>query len=207
MVYQIAAAYGLDLHEPARRGEVLAIFGLSLGTNVLKFGLSLVEIIPGIGAVIGASSNAIMLYALGYTACRFYEGKEDYFSGKKATKNWQQERDEYWQYALTQSKIMDQILVHMVLASYPQQSWSEILPALKQVSPSSVKVVANLLDKPQPLDELLEQLSPDFAPLLLGRCYGIAQLDGIVTPEEQKVIDQIVQKFDLDLNNLETEQP
>ena len=36
MVYEIAAAYGLDLNEPARRGEVLAIFGLSLGADVLK---------------------------------------------------------------------------------------------------------------------------------------------------------------------------
>jgi len=30
MVYQIAAAYGLDLNDPARKGEVLAIFGLAL---------------------------------------------------------------------------------------------------------------------------------------------------------------------------------
>ena len=37
LVYEIAAAYGLDLNDPARKGEVLAIFGLALGGgNALK---------------------------------------------------------------------------------------------------------------------------------------------------------------------------
>ena len=77
MIYRIAAVYGFSLKDPARRGEVLAIFGLSVGgSGVLKVGLSVVELIPGIGAVIGASSNAALLYSLGYTACRFYEAKK-----------------------------------------------------------------------------------------------------------------------------------
>ncbi|MGH2415241.1 MAG: hypothetical protein ACRDEA_16420 [Microcystaceae cyanobacterium] len=75
MVYHIAAAYELDLREPARRGEVLAIFGLAVGGGFLKDGLSIVEFIPGLGAIVGASSDAILLYILGYTACRFYEAK------------------------------------------------------------------------------------------------------------------------------------
>lgn len=36
MVYQIAAAYGLDLKDPARKGEVLGIFGLGLGGSTLR---------------------------------------------------------------------------------------------------------------------------------------------------------------------------
>ncbi|WP_199290211.1 EcsC family protein [Leptolyngbya sp. FACHB-36] len=77
MVYRIAAAYGFPLNDPARRGEVLAIFGLSLGgSSVLKVGLGLVELIPGVGAVVGASSDAALLYSLGYAACRFYEAKQ-----------------------------------------------------------------------------------------------------------------------------------
>lgn len=76
MVYRIAAAYGFSLQDPARRGEVLAIFGLSLGgSSVLKVGLGVVELVPGVGAVAGASSNAALLYSLGYAACRFYENK------------------------------------------------------------------------------------------------------------------------------------
>jgi len=78
MVYRIAAAYGFRLQEPARRGEVLAIFGLSMGgAGVLKAGLGFVELIPGLGAVVGASSNAALLYSLGYTACYFYQAKKD----------------------------------------------------------------------------------------------------------------------------------
>lgn len=42
MVYEIATAYNLDLEDPARRGEVLAIFGLSLGADVLKTGMTVV---------------------------------------------------------------------------------------------------------------------------------------------------------------------
>lgn len=76
MIYRIAAAYDFPLTDPTRRGEVLAIFGLSLGgSGALKLGLSIVELIPGLGAVVGASSDAALLYGLGYLACRFYESK------------------------------------------------------------------------------------------------------------------------------------
>jgi uncharacterized protein (DUF697 family) len=76
MIYRIAAVYGFPLTDPTRRGEVLAIFGLSVaGSGVLKVGLSLVEILPLIGAVVGASSDAALLYTLGQLACRFYEVK------------------------------------------------------------------------------------------------------------------------------------
>jgi uncharacterized protein (DUF697 family) len=77
MLYRIAAAYGFDLHDPARRGEVLAIYILSLGgTGVLKAGLSLPEALPGIGAAIGATGDAALIYTLGQAACRFYENKQ-----------------------------------------------------------------------------------------------------------------------------------
>lgn len=59
MIYEIAAAYNLNLRDPALRGEVVGIFALTLGGNILKGGLNLVEIVPGIGAIIGASSNAL----------------------------------------------------------------------------------------------------------------------------------------------------
>jgi uncharacterized protein (DUF697 family) len=76
MIYRIAAAYGFSLKEPTRRGEVLAIFGLSLGSSgTLKVGLGLIELIPAVGAVVGASSNAALIYSLGFAACRFYEAK------------------------------------------------------------------------------------------------------------------------------------
>jgi uncharacterized protein (DUF697 family) len=79
MLYQIASVYGLDLKDPARKGEILAIFGLALGgERLLKAaGLGLLRNVALAGAVIGASSNATMIYSLGYAACRFYQTKLD----------------------------------------------------------------------------------------------------------------------------------
>lgn len=78
MVYRIAAAYGFPLKDPTRRGEALAIFGLSVGSSgVLKGGLSFVEILPLIGTVVGASSNAGLIYSLGHLASQFYEAKRN----------------------------------------------------------------------------------------------------------------------------------
>ena len=194
MIYEIAAAYGLDLTQPNRRGEILAIFSLSLGSSFLKSSLNFIEILPGIGAIVGASTNALIFYSLGYTASRFYEIQYEPFS------NWKQEIeiDKDWQSAYAESQIVDLALVHIILAGFPDKSWSDILPVLQKISPSSVKTVAINLDNPQPLELLLEQLAPNYALLLLTRCYAIAQWDGVVTPEEQKVIDKIVHKFDID---------
>ena len=198
MIYEIAGAYGLELNEPARRGEVLAIFGLSLGAGVLKSGLSLVEMIPGVGAVIGASTNAMIFYGLGYTTCQFYEGK--YKPATIDDKSSQEETEKYWQFAYSQSQIMDEILTHMILVNYPDEmSWSEILNALEKVSPSSVKVVATKLENPQPLEELLEKLSPEFASITLTRCYYLARLDGTITPQEKEILQAIADKFNIDL--------
>lgn len=198
MVYEIAAAYNLDLNQPARRGEVLAIFGLSLGADVLKTGLSIIEIIPGIGAVVGASTNAALLYVLGQTACRFYEAK----ANQVEIASMQQKTDSDWQVALAQSKIMDRILAYMVQISYPEQNWAEILPTIKEISPSSVTTIAINLQQSQDLTVLLEQLIPEFAPLALNRCYEIAKSNGSMTLAEQEVLSQIALKFNLDMSTL-----
>lgn len=194
MVYEIAAAYNLDLHEPARRGEVLAIFGLSLGADVFKTGLSFVEIIPGIGAVVGASTNAALLYVLGQTACRYYENKSQPQSVQEQNIN------SDWQIAFEQSQIIDRILTYMIKVTYPQQNWVEILPMLEAIAPASVKAIKLNLEQPQSLETLLNQLSPDFAPLALTRCYEIAKSKGEVTIAEQYILNQIAIKFNLDLS-------
>ena len=196
MVYEIAAAYGLDLEEPARRGEVMAIFGLSLGADVLKTGLTIVEIIPGIGAMVGASTNAAILYVLGQTACRFYEAKTTDIK----LASMQQQTDTDWQIALNQSKIMDRILAHMVQISYPNEDWAKILPKIKQIFPDSVETIAVNLNQPHDLSQLLNRLIPEFAPLTLSRCYSIAVSNGNITLEEQEILSQIAVKFDLDLS-------
>ncbi len=206
MVYQIAVAYGLDLKDPARKGEVLAIFGLALGGGRLMkaAGLGLLRNVPFAGAMIGASSNAAMLYSLGYAACRFYEAKLD--SPTSVTTDatlaeLKQQSENYLETAIAQEAVMDQILVHMLLASHPEKSWSEIMPELQalNLSPTSLKAIANNIKSPQPLDTLLNQLNRDFAVPLLAQCYRIAQLDGKTSAVEAKVMEAIATKFDIDM--------
>lgn len=210
MVYQIAAAYGLDLKDSARKGEVLGIFGLGLsGGRLLRAaGLDLLRSVPLAGAFIGASSNAAMLYSLGYAACRFYEAKVK--SPVDVTKPetlaaLQQESKKYLKTAIAQEAVMDQILVHTILAGNPEKSWEEILPQLKalNLSPASLKEIAANIKSPQPLDSLLNQLNRDFAVPLIAQCDRIAKADGVTTPEEAKVIEAIASKFGINLDSIQ----
>ncbi|NEP18693.1 MAG: hypothetical protein F6J97_17625 [Leptolyngbya sp. SIO4C1] len=76
MLFRIAGLYGFDLRQAERRGEAMAIFMLSVGTaGAVKTGLSVVELLPGVGAAVGASSNGAIVYALGTAAQQFYERK------------------------------------------------------------------------------------------------------------------------------------
>ena len=76
MLYRIAAAYDFDISDPARKGEALTIFALSIGTSTaMKAGLGVVELVPIVGAAVGASSNAGMLYSFGSAASQFYQRK------------------------------------------------------------------------------------------------------------------------------------
>ena len=211
MVYQIASAYGLDLNDPARKGEVLGIFGLALGGGRLlkATGLTLLRNIPFAGAVISASSNATMIYSLGYAACRFYEAKLDAsksLSNEQTLAQLKQESENYLEKALAQEAVMDQILVHMILASKQDLTWAEILPQLQalNLSSNSLAAIAQNIKSPQPLDTLLNQLNRDFAIPLLAQCYRIAHFDGEITPDEQKLIEAIAAKFDIDLHSIQS---
>jgi uncharacterized protein (DUF697 family) len=211
MVYQIAAAYGLELQDPARKGEVLGIFGLGLGGGKLMraAGLGLLRNIPFAGAVIGASSNSAMLYSLGYAACRFYEVKQKSpaaVTTEETLADLKKQSENYLETAIAQQAVMDQILVHMILASHPEKSWKEILPEVKalNLSPTSLKAIAANIKSPQPLDALLDQLNRDFAVPLLAQCYRIALADGFKTAEETRVIEAIANKFDIDLNSIKS---
>jgi len=78
MLYRIAGIYGFEVTDPARRGEALTVFALSLGTSTaVKTGLGVVELIPIVGAAVGASSNAGILYSFGIAASQFYKRKRE----------------------------------------------------------------------------------------------------------------------------------
>ncbi|MBC1219342.1 EcsC family protein [Nostoc sp. UCD121] len=207
MLYQIAFDYGLDLKDPARKGEVLAIFGLALGGGRLlkAAGLGLLRNVPLAGAAIAASSNATMIYSLGYAACRFYEAKLDEstsLASPQTLETLKAESEKYLESAIAQEAVMDQILVHMILASHPDKTLEEILPELQAVklSPTSLDAIAQNIKSPKSLDILLNQLNRDFAIPLLVQCQKIAQLDNKTTPLEQEVIAAIARKFDIDKN-------
>ncbi|MEH2353685.1 EcsC family protein [Nostoc sp.] len=209
MLYQIASVYGLDLKDPARKGEILAIFGLALGGGRLlkAAGLGLLRNVPLAGAVIGASSNATMIYSLGYAACRFYETKLDEsnsLASPQTLATLKAESEKYLESAIAQEAVMDQILVHMILASHPDKTLEEILPELQAVklSPTSLDAIAQNIKSPKSLDILLNQLNRDFAIPLLVQCEKIAQLDNKTTPLEQEIIAAIASKFDIDTNKI-----
>lgn len=211
MVHQIAAAYGLSLKDPSRKGEVLTIFGLGLGGGRLLrlAGLGVLRNVPFAGAFIGASSNAAMLYSLGYAACRFYEAKlksPETLNSKTGIAQLEQQSKKYLETAIAQEAVMDRILVHMILASHPEKTWSEIQPQLKQLnlSPSSLEAISRNIQSPQPLEVLLEQLNRDFAIPLLAQCCRIARLDGRKIPEEDRIIQAIATKFNLNLEQIES---
>lgn len=193
MVYRIAGAYGLPLDEATRRGEVLAIFGLSFGgSGALKSGLSFVELIPGVGAVVGATSNASLIYVLGRVASLFYDAK---VKGNTLTaEDLRSDGAAYRQEVDVQQTIMDQLLTHMVIVSYPDQAQADLLPVLERLSLASKSIDPATLP---PVDTLLAQLKADFAKPLAIQCYKVALSTGDISAEEQALLDKITERFDL----------
>lgn len=195
LVYEIAAAYGLNLRDTERRGEVLAIFGLALGgSNALRAGLKFLRNIPFAGAAIGASTNATILYSLGYAASRFYEAKLHADEPESAAlEKIHQDSEKYLNVAIAQQTVMDQVVAHMLLASYPNKTWDSILPELKTLNlePSSLKTIEDNLRSPQPLNALVDQLNCDFAVPLLIQCRQIAESKDGVSPQEMEILSAI----------------
>ncbi|WP_238846305.1 hypothetical protein [Nostoc edaphicum] len=113
----------------------------------------------------------------------------------------QLESGKFLEAAISQEKIMDQILVHIVLAGNPDKSWEDILLELQaaNLSPASIDAIASHIKSPLSLETLLEQINSDFAVPLLAQCQKIAHSDGVVTPAEAKVIDSINKKLNCDL--------
>ncbi|MEG4089915.1 restriction endonuclease [Microcoleus sp. Pol12B4] len=198
LVYQIAAAYGMDLRSSDRKAEVVAIFGLSLGSNLaIEAGVTLVSNIPLAGAVINASASATMIYALGYGACRFYEAHLDSSEIETKLEDLQEvlqaESEQYLETAIAQETVMDWILVYVVYASKKFTRWDELLPELRaaNLNPRTLAEIEAVTNKSKllpKLDILLAQLELDFAEPLLKRCTEIIEADGEINQQEGKIL-------------------
>ncbi len=196
MGYQIAAAYGLNLRDPARKGEILAIFGLALGgTHALRAGVELMRTVPLAGAVVGASTNAVALYTVGHAACQFYETLVQTSSDQALMAATENERDSYLQGAIAQQQYMDQILAHIVQASHPTLTWEAARPELERlnVSPASIATLAAGAGNLPPLETLLAEVNHEFAVPLLAQCQAIAEADGQITEAESQILSTITQ--------------
>ena len=198
LVYQIAAAYGMDLRSSDRKAEVVAIFGLSLGSNLaIEAGVALVSNIPLAGAVINASASATMIYALGYGACRFYEAHLDSSEIETKLEDLQEvlqaESEQYLETAIAQETVMDWILVYVVYASKKFTRWDELLPELRaaNLNPRTLAEIEAVTNKSKllpKLDILLAQLELDFAEPLLKRCTEMIEADGEINQQEGKIL-------------------
>jgi len=163
MVYQIAYAYGMDLKDPARKGEVVAVFGLAFGGKMaIKAGLGLLRNIPIAGAVIAASSDAVMLYTLGQASCAFYDAKLNPVDFEEKLVDIREDSEERLKSALPQEEIINQILVHVILAGNQGRSKDNILADLKMANLQlgSIEEIAEYMDSPLPLEMLLKDLKP-----------------------------------------------
>ena len=198
MVYQIASAYGMDLHDSTRKGEVIAIFGLAFGGKMaIKAGLKLLRNMPLAGAVIASTSEAVMLYTLGRASCAFYEAKLNPVNFEEKLAAIQKDSEEILKSAVPQEEIIDQILVHVILAGNQNRSKENVLTDLRATNlrPESIEAIAEYMDSPFPLEILLMNIKPEFALPLLVQCQKFAMLDGVVTPKEARIIEMIEKKL------------
>lgn len=121
MVYQIAVIYEFDnLKEPARKGELLAIFGIALGSGKLvQLGLGfLLKDTPIPSWAIDASTNALLFHVVGYAACQFYEVKVkerlNPLTSIDASTAIEEKVEAYLEEAISEKKTIDEVVVQSV---------------------------------------------------------------------------------------------
>lgn len=206
LVYQIACLYGFNLQDPARKAEVAAILGLSIGGSqaagklTARLGLTAFgKNIPIAGSVIGASTNAAAIYAMGYAACRFYEAKLANNSlTLEATLAATDEANEDYLASITDDQVaMDWILVWIFLAGHPDKTLADLIPQLDSLnlSPASISELKSGMQTLPSLDDLLPRVNDDFGVALLAKCQSIAIADGVISSEEQAILNRLNTHF------------
>lgn len=196
MLYQIAACYELDLEAPERKGEILTIFGLAFGGNyAVKTGLRAISRnIPIAGSIVGASSNAVLIFSLGKIACQFYESQlnNPEENLEEVLEECQENNETFLEDMANQETIMDEIFAHMWIAGAAERNLSDLLILLSSLnmSPSSLEKLQTAQNL-TPLDQLISKLSPEYYSTVLTKCHLIAKADTIITPQEQEILTQL----------------
>jgi uncharacterized protein (DUF697 family) len=202
MVYQIAGAYGVDLKSSQRKKEILSIFGIALGgTHAASAGLRILRTTPALGAIIGASSNVAMTYAVGYSACRFYENQILNANNTQNLITSAVENNLYLEEVISQEKIMNQILLNFIIPEKPDKSWQEIESQLNllNLSSESISVLKEFNNSQTDLDTLLEKLDENFALPLYIQCEIIISINEENKNTEQlKFMEKIKQKITIE---------
>ena len=198
LAYQIAAAYGMDLRDKQRQAEIAGIFALAfggakaasiLGRRIVQTeaasklaGKFAAKKLPFVGAAIGAGTNAMMLFALGNAASRYYEKQigDD------------EENDNFLNFAAQQDDVFQRVLTHVARAGH-SNDWQNLEEELRDfgLSDAALKIMQDEWHAPSPLMTLLSQLDCSFAASLLVQCRRIAALDGNISPPEQQIITMI----------------
>lgn len=199
LAYQIAAAYGMDLRDKQRQAEIAGIFALAfggakaagiLGKKIVQTkaaselaGKFAAKKLPFVGAAIGAGTNAMMLFALGHAAQRYYENQITPTD----------DNDDFLDYAAKQDDIFQRVLTHVARASYPTMTWSEVEVELRGLGlgDAALQIVQDEWHAPHSLLTLLSDLDCAFATSLLAQSRRIAELDGTITPAEQQIMATI----------------
>jgi hypothetical protein len=90
--------------------------------------------------------------------------------------------------------------VYYLFTAYTERAFLQHSRLFKHpLSPASIEAIASQIKSPPSLEKLLEQVNSDFAVPLMVQCHKIADLDGIITPEEAQVIATIKRKLNRDL--------
>lgn len=214
LVYSIAYLYGFNLKDPARKAEVAAILGLSIGGSqaagklTARLGIKAVgRNIPLAGGVISASTNAAAIYAMGYAACRFYEAKlaNQNLTLETALEETENANEEYLASIVDDQVAMDWVLVRMFLAGHPDKKLADLIPQLEplNLNPASTEALQLGLQRLPSLDELLPILNDDFGVVLLAKCQTVAESDGIISPEEEAILNRLKNRFEPKLKELD----
>jgi hypothetical protein len=134
----------------------------------------------------------MMIFALGQAAQRFYE-KQSGSGSPHPTTDTSDDNDDFLRYATEQDDAFQRILTHVTRAGNPDADWLQIENELKTLGlgDAALQIMADEWQAPHPLTSLLSQLDCAFATSLIAQCRRIAELDGVISPQEGQVMAAI----------------